>query len=183
MARIETRDGYTLHAEAHGEGIPLVLSCALSTTHENWRSQVEPLVAAGVRVILWDFRGHGDSAAPSDPDRYSIEQVVDDMGRVLAAAAPDQSVVLAGLSFGGLASIHFALRHPERTRALALIDSGPVSVLVAIPIPEKSPLFDSLDLLDLFHGFSGMKCNKDLLKEGIHWGSGIPDRKKSPFSQ
>ena len=42
--RVETRDGTAVYAEAHGEGIPLVLSCALATTHENWRPQVEPLV-------------------------------------------------------------------------------------------------------------------------------------------
>mgnify|MGYP001436888034 CR=1 FL=1 len=32
--------------------------------------------------------------------------------------------MLAGFSFGGLASLHFALRHPERVRALALLDTG-----------------------------------------------------------
>ena len=64
MPRVATRDGYSLYAEAHGEGIPLVLSCALCTTHENWRPQVPALVGAGARVVLWDYRGHGRSSAP-----------------------------------------------------------------------------------------------------------------------
>jgi len=123
--QIEASDGTQLYAEAHGAGIPILFSCAYCTTHENWRSQVAPLVAAGARVLLWDFRGHGLSGAPHDPARYSIEQVVDDMGRVLDALSPGEPVVLAGLSFGGLASIHFALAHPDRTRALVLVDSGP----------------------------------------------------------
>jgi pimeloyl-ACP methyl ester carboxylesterase len=124
--KVEASDGAQLYVEVHGEsGIPILFSCAYCTTHENWRSQVEPLVAAGARVILWDFRGHGLSDAPPEPERYSIEQVVDDLGRVLDAVSPGEPVVLAGLSFGGLASIHFALAHPERTRALALVDSGP----------------------------------------------------------
>lgn len=46
MARIETADGYGLYAEAHGEGVPLVLSCGLCTTRENWRPQVEPFTKA-----------------------------------------------------------------------------------------------------------------------------------------
>ncbi len=125
MARVEASDGVKLYAEAHGSGPPLLLSCALNTTHENYRSQVEPLVAAGARVVLWDYRGHGESEAPDDPAAYSMEQVVDDLGRVLDWAAPGEPAVLGGLSFGGLASLHFTLAHPARVRGLVLIDSGP----------------------------------------------------------
>ncbi len=123
--RVPTSDGAELHAEAHGEGIPLVLSCAFCTTHENWRAQVEPLCAAGARVILWDYRGHGRSRPPYDPTAYDIDRVVDDLGRVLDWAAPGQPAVLGGLSFGGLCSLHFAHRNPERTRGLLLVGSGP----------------------------------------------------------
>jgi len=125
MPRVATRDGYSLYAESHGEGIPLVLSCALCTTHENWRPQVPALVGAGARVVLWDYRGHGRSAAPEDPDAYTLDLVVDDLLRVLDWAAPGEAFLLGGLSFGGLASLHLALRHPERVRGLLLVDTGP----------------------------------------------------------
>jgi pimeloyl-ACP methyl ester carboxylesterase len=75
--------------------------------------------------VLWDYRGHGESEAPEDDDAYSLERVLDDMGRVLEWAAPGRRAVLGGLSFGGLASLHFAITHPERVRALLLFDSGP----------------------------------------------------------
>jgi pimeloyl-ACP methyl ester carboxylesterase len=125
VTRVATSDGLGLYAEAHGEGIPLVLSCALCTTRENWRGQVEPLVAAGARVILWDYRGHGLSDAPDDPTAYHLDQVLDDLGRVLAWAAPGVPAILGGLSFGGLASLHLALRRPELVRGLLLVDTGP----------------------------------------------------------
>lgn len=125
MTRVEASDGVLLYAEAHGDGIPVVLSCGLNTTHENWRSQVEPLVKAGHRAVLWDYRGHGRSQVPDDPAAYSMEQVVDDLGRVLDWAAPGQAAVVGGLSFGGLASLHFALHSPQRVRALLLVGSGP----------------------------------------------------------
>ncbi|HVN39051.1 MAG TPA: alpha/beta hydrolase [Myxococcota bacterium] len=125
MARVATADGYAVHAEAHGDGPPIVFSCALATTRENWRPQVAPLVAAGLRVVLWDYRGHGLSDAPDDPNAYSLECVVDDLARVLDFAAPGEAAVLAGLSFGGLASLHLALREPARARALVLVGSGP----------------------------------------------------------
>jgi len=125
MASVVASDGALLYAEAHGTGIPVLLSCGLCTTHENWRPQVEPWVAAGLRVILWDYRGHGRSQAPRDPAAYTMQQVVDDLGRVLAWGAGEQPAVVGGLSFGGLASLHFALAQPQRVRALLLIDTGP----------------------------------------------------------
>ena len=125
MPFVVASDGVRLYAEAHGEGPPILLSCALNTTHENWRPQVEPLVAAGYRLLLWDYRGHGLSDAPEDPAAYSMERVVQDLEQVLEALAPGARVVLGGLSFGGLASLHFALRQPERVRALLLVDTGP----------------------------------------------------------
>jgi pimeloyl-ACP methyl ester carboxylesterase len=122
---VTASDGVRLYAEAHGEGVPVLFSPGYCQTHENFRPQVEPLVASGRRVVLWDYRGHGRSGAPEDPDAYTMAQVVDDLGRVLEAAAPGARAVLGGLSFGGLASLHFALAHPERVAALLLLGSGP----------------------------------------------------------
>ena len=125
MTRVKTRDGLGLHAEAHGSGPGLVLSCAMATTHENWRPQVEPLVAAGWRVALWDYRGHGLSDAPDDPEAYDHALVLDDLRRVIDWAFGAGPVVVGGLSFGGLLSLHLALADPERVRALVLADTGP----------------------------------------------------------
>lgn len=128
LERIETipaSDGARLYVEAHGEGVPVVFSCGYCTTHENWRPQVAPLVSAGARVILHDFRGHGLSDAPGEKSAYSMDQVIDDLSRVIAWAAPDEPVVLAGHSFGGLASLHLASRKPELVRALILLATGP----------------------------------------------------------
>ncbi|HTY19950.1 MAG TPA: alpha/beta hydrolase [Myxococcota bacterium] len=127
MARIRASDGTELEAEAHGAGIPVLFSCGYCTTRENFRPQVEPLAAAGARVVLWDYRGHGESDAPEDAAAYSFEHVLEDMARVLdwADGRSGAPAVLAGFSFGGLASLHFALRFPSRVRALALLDTGP----------------------------------------------------------
>lgn len=125
MADVMARDGVRLYAEAHGDGVPLVLSCGWCTTHENFRPQVEPLVAAGARVILWDFRGHGRSEVPTADAAYDMSILVDDLATILDWAAPGERAVVGGLSFGGLLSLHFALAHPARVLGLLLIDSGP----------------------------------------------------------
>jgi pimeloyl-ACP methyl ester carboxylesterase len=125
VARVVASDGVSLYAEAHGEGTPVVLSPGYCQTHENFRPQVASLKGAGFRAVLWDYRGHGLSDAPLDPERYSMARVVEDLGQVLDWAAPGRRAVVGGLSFGGLASLHFALAHPERVRALVLLASGP----------------------------------------------------------
>ena len=130
MAIVEATDGVKLYAERYPDGesasgLPVVFSCAYSTTHANWRSQVEPLVAAGHRVALWDYRGHGRSEVPAEIGAYTMEQVVSDLGRVIDWVAGDGRCVLAGLSFGGLASLHFAVAHPERVAGLMVVGSGP----------------------------------------------------------
>jgi pimeloyl-ACP methyl ester carboxylesterase len=125
MPFVAAADGTQLYAEAHGAGEPIVFSPGYVQTHENFRPQVEPFVAAGHRVVLWDYRGHGRSQAPEAVSAYSIEHVVSDLGRVLDWAAPGQRAICAGLSFGGLASQHFALAHPERVSGLVLIATGP----------------------------------------------------------
>ena len=124
-AFVTASDEVRLYAEAHGDGEPIVFSPGYCQTHENFRPQVDPFVAAGFRVVLWDYRAHGLSEAPTDPGAYSMAQVIDDLSRVLEWAAPGQRAVVSGLSFGGLASQHYALMHPGRVSALVLIASGP----------------------------------------------------------
>jgi 2-succinyl-6-hydroxy-2,4-cyclohexadiene-1-carboxylate synthase len=125
MANLISEDGVGLYAESHGDGIPVILSNGLCTTCENFRPQVEAFVNAGARVILWDYRGHGRSDSPDDPAAYTLDRVLGDLGRVLDWAAPGRCAVLGGLSFGGLASLHFAHRNLERVRGLILIATGP----------------------------------------------------------
>ena len=128
MTTVLASDGVKLYAESHGTGIPLILSGALCTTCENYRPQLKPLVEAGAQLILWDYRGHGRSESPDDPAAYSLDRVVDDLGRVLDWAAPGRAAVLGGLSFGGLASLHFAHRFPKRDHPINHHVTGPPEV-------------------------------------------------------
>jgi pimeloyl-ACP methyl ester carboxylesterase len=125
MATLIAEDGVSLYAESHGDGIPVILSSGLCTTCENFRPQVEPFVDAGLQLILWDYRGHGRSESPEDPAAYTLDRVLSDLGCVLDWAAPGRRAVLGGVSYGGVASLHFARRNPERVRGLILTATGP----------------------------------------------------------
>jgi pimeloyl-ACP methyl ester carboxylesterase len=88
-----------------------------------WRGQVAALKDR-FRVITWDMRGHGRSDYPEDPAAYSEQLTVADMAALLDAAGAERAI-LGGLSLGGYMSLAFHLTHPERVRALLIIDTGP----------------------------------------------------------
>ena len=70
------------------------------------------------------MRGHGQSDYPDDPAAYSEALTVADMAALLDAVGA-RSAIVGGLSLGGYMSLAFYRAHPERVRALLIIDTGP----------------------------------------------------------
>jgi pimeloyl-ACP methyl ester carboxylesterase len=53
----------------------------------------------------------------------SMDELVDDLDRVIAEAAPDRRVTLLGESFGGALTLSYALAHPERLERVVILNS------------------------------------------------------------
>jgi pimeloyl-ACP methyl ester carboxylesterase len=117
------RDGVEIYYEVHGDGPPLLLTHGYSSTSAMWQGQVAAL-SKRHGLVLWDMRGHGQSDHPSDPSAYSEALTVADMAALLDAVGADKAIV-GGLSLGGYMSLAFYRAHPERVRALLIIDTGP----------------------------------------------------------
>lgn len=117
------RQGVSIHYEVHGKGPALLLSHGYSATCRMWDGQIAHL-ADRHRVIVWDMRGHGQSDYPADSAAYSEALTVADMAAILDSVG-ERSAIIAGLSLGGYMSLAFHARHPDRTRALMLFDTGP----------------------------------------------------------
>jgi pimeloyl-ACP methyl ester carboxylesterase len=117
------RDGVSLYYEVHGDGPPLILTHGFSATSQMWKGQIDAL-APHFKVITWDMRGHGQSDYPADQSAYSEEATVADIAALLDAVGAKDAVV-GGLSLGGYMSLAFHRVHPDRTRALLIIDTGP----------------------------------------------------------
>jgi pimeloyl-ACP methyl ester carboxylesterase len=126
MAHLD-RDGvrlyYEVHGPAEGDHPPLLLTHGYSATAEMWSPNVAALATLR-QVITWDIRGHGRSDAPDDPALYSEALSVQDMAALLDSVGAAKAII-GGLSLGGYLSLAFYLRHPERTAALVLCDTGP----------------------------------------------------------
>jgi len=109
-------NGIELYYEVHGDGPPLLLIMGLGANATAWWKQV-PALSQRYTVIAFDNRGAGRSEKPSGA--YSIPQMADDAAALMDALAIPASHVF-GMSLGGMIAQEFALRHPERVRALIL---------------------------------------------------------------
>ena len=117
------RDGVDIYYEVHGSGPPLLLTHGYSSTSAMWQGQIEVL-SKHHTLILWDMRGHGQSDYPDDLTAYSEALTVGDMAALLDKIGATRAIV-GGLSLGGYMSLAFYRAHPERVRALLIIDTGP----------------------------------------------------------
>ena len=122
MAKID-RDGVNIHYEVHGSGPALLLTHGYSSTSAMWQGQIEAL-SKNHQLVLWDMRGHGQSDYTDDPAAYSEAETVADMAALLDQVGATSAIV-GGLSLGGYMSLAFYRAHPERVRALLIIDTGP----------------------------------------------------------
>jgi pimeloyl-ACP methyl ester carboxylesterase len=116
-------NGIGLHFEEYGSGLPVSLLHGFAGTTRMWEPQIDAL-SASYRLIVHDMRGHGDSDAPPEPERYSLDLLLEDWHRLLTSLNATPAVV-GGLSLGGYLALHFALQHPGLVRGLILADTGP----------------------------------------------------------
>ena len=117
------REGVKIYYEVHGSGPPLLLTHGYSSTSGMWQGQIAAL-SKHHKLVLWDMRGHGQSGYPEDTAAYSEALTVADMAALLDAVGAEKAIV-GGLSLGGYMSLAFYRAHPDRVRALLIIDTGP----------------------------------------------------------
>lgn len=98
----------------------IVFSNSLGTDFRVWDRLVERFDGR-YRMLRYDKRGHGLSQAMPAP--YAMDDHVDDLIGLLDHLKLD-SVVVCGLSVGGLIAQGLAARQPERMRAMILMDTA-----------------------------------------------------------
>ena len=123
MATVDVvSDGCRLSCRVDGpaSGDALLLSNSLGTTLDLWEPQVASF-AERHRVIRYDTRGHGGSAAPAG--EYTIDQLGRDALAVLDAAGAERAHV-CGMSLGGITGMWLAVHARHRVTTLVLACTG-----------------------------------------------------------
>lgn len=108
------RPDIVLRGEEAGDGPTVVLLHAGGERRTVWAPIVERLVAAGLRCVTYDQRGHGESAGRLS----ALAPCADDIAAVVAA---DPGCVLVGASLGGLGAIAALADPPTRARVAGLV--------------------------------------------------------------
>jgi pimeloyl-ACP methyl ester carboxylesterase len=151
--QVVSADGTRIHVEEFGrpDGPAVVLAHGWTCSILFWAPVVR-LLSPDFRVIVYDQRGHGRSAAPLTRAGYGTGVLADDLEAVLLAVLPEgERAVLAGHSMGGMtvmaASGRAAVR--ERTAAVLLASTGSGRLLGATEV--LPPRFSSRWLRRAFH--------------------------------
>ena len=135
-SRLLPVNGVRLRALEWGEpGRPAICFLHGGAAHAHWFDRVVPAFEERFHVVALDQRGHGASGW-AQPPSYATEDFVSDLVGVLDTLGWRQ-VTLVGHSMGGHNSIACAAWHPERIRALVVVDSRP-----AIPAERMAAMRD-----------------------------------------
>jgi pimeloyl-ACP methyl ester carboxylesterase len=143
---------------------PDLLFCYGLGSHVEFNWQV-PLVAAFLerlasvfRLIIFDRRGTGASDGVPRASVPTLEEWTEDIAAVLDATGSEQAAVLATLDTGPIAMLYAAM-HPERVRALVLLNTfaryveaedypiGVPSAVVDVIVEAMASTWGTTDLL------------------------------------
>ena len=160
-----TDDGQQLYVQAVGEGPVLVCCNGVGVSTFFWSYLVEAF-RDRYRVVLWDYRGHGRSSLPPDPDAadLSIDRMALDLGCVLEQVAPASPPVLIGHSMGCQVLLQYAADHPGGVRAMVPMlgtHARPLDTLLDTPLSR--PLFDVVHRLARAGGRGGRRWFRPLV--------------------
>jgi pimeloyl-ACP methyl ester carboxylesterase len=114
-----------------GTGAPVILIHGLAASLFDWNDLLPELAGAGYAAYALDLLGHGKSLKPDKLDGYTVENVFAHFSAWLDTLQLNEPLILVGHSLGGYLSIQYALRRPERVRALVLAD--PFYILKQLP--------------------------------------------------
>jgi len=100
--RITAADGIGISVQDWGDasGPEIVFIHGMLQSHLSWSKQFDSPLALKFRLITYDFRGHGGSDKPVDPNSYNDPVKFAEELRAVMDAAGVQRPILVGWSFG-----------------------------------------------------------------------------------
>jgi pimeloyl-ACP methyl ester carboxylesterase len=123
------REGYAdigdvrLHYVEAGQGPLIILLHGFPEFWYGWRLQIEPLAAAGFRVVAPDMRGYNLSSRPEGVQAYDMDRLTADIHGLIQERGA-QSALLVGHDWGGSVAWATAMKYPEVVDRLAILNAA-----------------------------------------------------------
>jgi pimeloyl-ACP methyl ester carboxylesterase len=166
------RNGCPIHYWMGGKAdAPLVIFTHGATIdHHEWDATL-PIVGEHFRVLAWDMRGHGLSR----PATFHLDEAVADLLALLDRLEVREATFV-GHSMGGNLHQEFAYHHPERVKALVMLDctwnfqkltpSEEKLLKMAEPIFRMHPY--SMLLIESLYSTASSKESRSLLRRSMN---------------
>lgn len=142
-------DGFALsgdiriHYVTRGQGPLMVMIHGFPDFWYTWRLQM-PALSERFQVVAIDQRGYNLSDQPEGVENYSMDRLVDDVEAVIRHFKRDRAIVV-GHDWGGMVAWSFAMKHPEMTDRLVILNlphpRGLMRELVNNPDQQKNSAY------------------------------------------
>ena len=119
-------DGLRLHYVDEGPTTarPVVCFHGEPTWAYLYRKMLQPLVAAGHRVICPDYAGFGRSDKPTDRGWYTYDRHVERSSRSCWTALDLEDAIVVVQDWGGPIGLRWAVENADRVGALVILNTG-----------------------------------------------------------
>ena len=131
------RDGLQFQYRDEGHGLPIVIQHGLGGDVSQPFGLYRP--RAGIRLIAFDVRGHGETRPLGDLDKLTIATLADDLIGFIDHLRIKQALV-GGISLGAAVAVNVALRYPDRVLGLLLVRPA----WIDRPLPENVGLYTTI---------------------------------------
>ncbi len=115
-------NGQGVNYVRQGYGDPVILTHGLAASLHDWDDLLPELSASGYSGYALDLLGHGESEKPLHHHHYTLEDTFAHYSKWIDSLQRREPLILIGHSLGGGLSLMYTLRHPERVRALVLVN-------------------------------------------------------------
>jgi len=133
--------GYAMHYLDEGKGETVLMVHGNPTWSFYFREAVKALSPTN-RCIVPDHIGMGLSDRPTDARyNYTLKSRVDDLDKLMELVAPTGPVTLIVHDWGGMIGMSWAVRHPERIKAIVALNTS------CFRLPEEKPFPPGLTIM------------------------------------
>jgi haloalkane dehalogenase len=115
-------DGQQVYCQIDGEGPPVLLLHGNPDTSRIWGAVVEQL-RGRYRCVAPDLPGLGRSQICPDGFDFTLSGLARWVDAVATAVAPIELINLVVHDFGGIFGLAWAVRHPDKVRSVAIINT------------------------------------------------------------
>lgn len=120
-------NGIRMHYVTQGEGPLIVLLHGFPEFWYSWRHQIPFLAQHGYTVVAPDLRGYNDTDKPRSG--YDIPTLIQDIEGLIKGLGQERATII-GHDWGGVLAWSFAIRYPQMTDRLIIMNAPHPAVMM-----------------------------------------------------